>query len=229
MNKSRKTFIKITNKLTLAGSIGKNIKKPVFEISETKAEKLKNLAQIVLAILAISGAITFTAFLPGFLSVIKTFYAFKKIRMPRYEEKNKKIARTFYYLKERGYIEMFKDRNDFKIVLTEKGRARSRKLEEQDIVIQKQETWDGKFWQVAADIPTKYRKGADSFRREILKLGFFPLQRTLWFYPFDPRKEIELISKKYLIFSFVTVMKIEMLDPSDRKTIQNYFREKKVI
>ncbi|MBM3256153.1 MAG: hypothetical protein FJZ04_01640 [Candidatus Moranbacteria bacterium] len=214
---------------SFASLIKKQSEKPVFEMSDKEIEKLKSVAQVLVSILAITGLVAVTAVMPGFLSVIKTFYRIKRIRRLEYEEKNKKIIKTFYYLKEKGYIELYKVDRNFKIVLTKKGRTWAAKLQKPVISISKDKHWDKKYWQIAADIPTKYKSGADAFRREILKLGFFPLQRTLWFFPFDPRKEIELLSQKYLISPFVTVMKIEILDPTDQKNIQKHFMEKKII
>lgn len=146
-----------------------------------------------------------------------------------YKERTKKVTRTFYYLKENGYIKFFREKGGYKIILTKKGRAKARELNFNTITIKRPTVWDKKFWQVAADIPTKYRSGADVFRRKTKELNFFPLQRTLWFYPFDPRKEIELIAETCSISSFVTVMKIEKLDPSDEKIIREHFKKLDVI
>ena len=217
------------NNHSFASLVRKQSERPLFEIPEQEMKKLKSVAQILIIVLTITGLITVTAVMPGFLSVIKTFYRIRKIKWPKYEEKNKKITKTFYYLKGKGYIKMYKLDKNFKIGLTRKGKLWANKLQKSIISIPKDQHWDKKYWQVAADIPTKYRSGADAFRREIIKLGLFRLQRTLWFYPFDPRREIELIARKYFISSFVTVMKIEILDPSDRKCIQKHFKEKGVI
>ena len=60
-------------------------------------------------------------------------------------------------------------------------------------------------------------------------MGFYPLQRTLWFYPFDPRKELESVLRRYDIGRFVTVMEVNRLDKSDEKIMKKYFRSQKII
>jgi hypothetical protein len=77
---------------------------------------------------------------------------------------------------------------------------------------------------VAADIPTKdHRQGADLLRRKLKQMGFYPLQRSLWFYPFDPRPEIEFICREFGVANFVTVMEINRLDVQDEKLLKKHF------
>ena len=77
---------------------------------------------------------------------------------------------------------------------------------------------------MAADIPTKgYRQGADALRAKLKQMGFCPLQRTLWFYPYDPRKQLEVIVNHYGIGEFVTVMEISRMDIQDEKVLKKYF------
>lgn len=217
------------SKVSLTNKIKSCSQKPFLEISESQIEKLKNFNQVLLVVLAIMGAIMLSASMPGILEAIKMFYRMRNLKIPKYREKNKEITNAFYYLKKQRYINILREKGYFKVYITKKGRERIKKLEFRSISIPKSNHWDGKFWQVAADIPTKYRKSADAFRSKIKTLGFFPFQRTLWFYPFDPRREIEIISNLYNISSFVAVMKIEILDPADKRVIKKYFQHKNLI
>ena len=82
----------------------------------------------------------------------------------------------------------------------------------------------------AADIPTKnYRRGADMLRRKLKELGFFSLQRTLWFYPFDPRKELEYVVNSFGIANFVTLMEVSRLDRDDEEIMKKFFRVSKIL
>lgn len=60
-------------------------------------------------------------------------------------------------------------------------------------------------------------------------MGFFPLQRTLWFYPYDPRSEVEFIITYYGIERFVTVMEIYRLDKDDESKMLSHFKELKIL
>ena len=143
---------------------------------------------------------------------------------PKRNERMRKVTRSFYYLKERGYVSFSAD-NNLDIQITDKGKAKLKDLYFKSLSVPKQ-FWDGKYWQVAVDIPTKeHRDGADALRRHLKRMSFYPLQRTLWFYPFDPRKQIDILADTYRIAQFVTVMKIAKMDPADGKILYVFFRE----
>lgn len=216
-------------KASLAGSIKQVSSKPVIELSEIQIEKLNNYGEMLLAVIAISGVLTVAAVIPGAFAAFKIFQKIHLRKKFNYQEKTLKITKTFYYLKRKGYIKTYFEQNGLKIIITEKGKNRINKLKYESLSIPKPHHWDRKFWQVAADIPTKHRNAADAFRWKIKNLGLLSLQRTLWFYPFDPRKEIELISNYHNISPFVTVMRIDRLDPADERTIKEYFVKKEII
>lgn len=199
---------------------------PKFELTNEQLDWIKRGSEIFLSIIAIAGAVTLAVVAPN---AIQAFGSFAK-RSGRgrivYKEKLKRVTKTFYYLKNRGYINTNSKGNDFNITLTDKGKRRVEELQLQTLSVPKSNWWNGRYWQVAADIPTKeFRSGADSLRNKLMQMGFYSLQRTLWFYPFDPRKEVELITKHFKIDRFVTVMKIAKMDRDDEKVLWGYFHE----
>lgn len=221
--------MKSKKKLYFSDAVFNNMPQPKFRFSEEQLVKLNSYGQILLCILAVTGIVTMAVLMPSSLSIIKTFHKLRKLKNFSDKEKNRRVRNTFYYLKAKGLIDIVNIGDDFRIGLTDKGKEAVEKIDFDNISIPKPDCWDGKFWQVAADIPTKYRNNADCFRRKIKKMGLFTLQRTLWFYPFDPRREIELIANVYLISNFVTVMKIEKFDPADKKQIEKNFKERGLI
>lgn len=217
--------MKIYKKIPLTKLIKQSYPKPAIEISEIQIEKLKSYGEILLAIIALSGLLTVVTVMPGALAALKIFQKLHLRKRLSYQQRTYKLAKTFYYLKKKGYVETIFKNNNWQVFITKKGNNRIRELKFDTISIPRPKFWDRKFWQIAADIPTKYRNGADAFRLKIKKLGLFPLQRTLWFYPFDPRKEIEFVSRFYGIESYVTAMRVDKLDPADRKNIKEHFQK----
>lgn len=204
-------------------------KKPRF--TDEQIDKIKTAGAITLTILGIAGVITLSAVAPNVLSVLGRTL-FKNSRNKRFTKKQKvtKVARTFYYLKDRGYIKMKPSGKDFKIFLTKLGKRRLKKLEFEHLTITKPKKWDGKWWQIAADIPTEdYKWAADLFREKLMLMNFFPLQRTLWFFPFDPRDEIDFILSHFGIERYVTVMEINRLDRDDERKLKNFFKGQKIL
>lgn len=196
-----------------------------------QVEKIKTAAGMALVIIGVAGVVTLAAVAPGVLSVLsRTLYRNSRNRRFSKKEKVTKLTRTFYYLKNQGYIKMKPTGKDFKIFLTNLGKRKLKKLQFEHLTVPKPKSWDGKWWQIAADIPTEdYKWAADLFREKLLDMNFFPLQRTLWFYPFDPREEIDFIVDEFGIGRYVTAMEINRLDSDDERKLKNFFRGQKIL
>ena len=166
-----------------------------------------------------------TVLAPNALQALELFEKKGEKRKLTHKEKRRKILKSFYYLKNQGSVKFIPKGDDFEVILTQKGKKKIKHMNFETLSIQREKQWDGKFWQVVADIPTKYKLGADAFRKKIKSMNFYPLQRTLWFYPYDPRMEIEFIAKNYGIEGFITAMKIEILDEWDERVLKNSFRK----
>ena len=202
-------------------------------ISTEQVEKLKDASAIALSVIAGAGLVTLGAITPGIFIALEEYFRlrdrYRRKKLSR-KDKQQKVLKTFYYLKQRGYINMKPAAGDFKISLTDKGFERMKEVNFDTLTIERPKNWDGKWWQVAADIPTKkYRRGADLLRQKLKDIGFFPLQRTLWFYPYDPRAEIEFVATTYGIERFVTVMEINRLDDDDEIKLKSYFIDEGIL
>lgn len=221
--------MKIYSKPELASIIKEAAPKPKLELTQSQINRLKTASEILLAIVGVAGLVMVSAVAPNVLQIFKS--AFKTQsggRMP-FKDRQRKLMRSFYYLKEKDYIKLQPKGNDLEIHITDKGRKKIKALKLDTLQIQKPLYWDGKFWQVAADIPVQYKKEATALRSKLKQIGFYSLQRTLWFYPYDPRKEVALLTEEYRIDRFVTVMKIASLEYADFKVLRDYFKETRVI
>jgi len=79
------------------------------------------------------------------------------------------------------------------IVLTEKGKKQAEKYQINDLAIERPKKWDKKWRVVIFDIPSSSRTIRDAFRRKLKELGFYPLQKSIWVYPYSCKKEVELL------------------------------------
>ncbi|MDP3741490.1 MAG: hypothetical protein Q8R08_04180 [bacterium] len=200
-------------------------------LSEEQLEKLKNVTDIALAVIGTASLISIALVAPNMLMAIdKIFLRRGRGRKFTRKERATKMARTFYYMKQRGLIRMKMTKKDVRVFLTSLGRKRLKKVDFGTVMVKKPGKWDGKWWGIAADIPTEdYKWAADLFRKKIKEMKFFSLQRTLWFYPDDPRNEIEFIAKYFGIGQFVTVMEVSRLDKSDEKAMIRFFKKEKIL
>ncbi len=198
-------------------------KASIFELSPEAVKTIQSLTGIILAVIATAGVLTLAAVAPNiFVAGRKVFSTYKHLSN---KDKSRKIAKSFYYLKKSGLIKMTPTAEDFKIMLTEKAKQKLKKLFFNAVSVPKPKRWNGRWWQIAADIPTKdHRNGADLLRRKLKEMNFYPLQRTLWFYPFDPRDQVQTIATEYDVANYVTMMEISRLDKEDASNMKNHFK-----
>jgi phenylacetic acid degradation operon negative regulatory protein len=147
-----------------------------------------------------------------------TYYANKESQ--RIREKIRKeweIKQAIKKLQSMDYIKINDARK--KIYLTEKGLLEFIKFRIHD----KKSIWDKKWRVVIFDIPEKERSQRDFLRKQLKWLGFKELQKSVWIFPYDIKKETEeMLEICDLVISsdirFMTVEKIE-----DDKDLRDYF------
>jgi len=201
-----------------------------FEFSEAQLESIKTVSGIILVILIFGGAVLLSAMAPNLFIALDKIFGAKRGRRLSNKQKQEKIAHAFYYLKKSGKIKMRPTAGDFKVYLTVRGKDRFQELSFESLKIKKPKFWNGRWWQVAADIPTKkYKRSADALRDKLKRMDFFPLQRTLWLYPHDPRKELQIVLEYYGINRFATVMEVLRVDKDDEKKLKKFFSGKGLI
>ena len=201
-------------------------------LSEQATRQLKSASSVALAMLASAGIISLSAVAPNVISAIGHFTLQRKYpkRRSAFENPAKKTAETFYYLKRSGLIRVKAQKNDLIITLTRLGRKKADELKFESLFIPKTKNWNKKWWLVAGDIPTRdHRWGADMLRKKLKDLNFYPLQRTLWVYPHDPKRELQFILDRFSIQNFVTLMEVSRLDKEDEKKVKKFFRNLKII
>lgn len=140
------------------------------------------------------------------------------------EELQELSALARYRLKKR--IEKMVDDKIFQLAgdeikLTKKGRQILKLIQLSDIKLVKQKYWDGVWHLVSYDIPEKYKKQRDDFRRRIIALGFKQIQDSLWVFPFECREEMAIITKTLGISKYVAYVTTNHL-PQQSKLIDRF-------
>jgi DNA-binding transcriptional regulator PaaX len=161
------------------------ISKYKYYFRKPKSEIVKNILNWLL----VAGMVYVAASSPYF--VLNLQRNFKKWR--RY--KNKKITDAFYRLRKEGCIEMSKKNHQIYISLTEKGKRKASWLQIDSLAIKRSKRWDKKWRIVIFDISQLKKLYREAFRGKLKELGFYPLQKSVWVYPFDCRDEIELLKE----------------------------------
>lgn len=85
----------------------------------------------------------------------------------------------------------------------------------------KEKKWNGKWFLVFFDVPEIQRNKRNYLRKFLIKLGFYPYQKSVYLFPYECQKEVELIKKivegaKYM--KYIIAEKIE-----DEPNAKEYF------
>jgi hypothetical protein len=201
-----------------------------FKLTKNEIAGLKTATQVTLAVLGMVGMVSIAVIAPNLFTALDALSKIKFGSSLNKKQKIRKAIRSLYYLKDHGYISLKEYNGVLKPTLTELGRERLRQLELDALSVPKPARWNKKWWQVAADIPTKeFRPKADLFRKKLKSMGFCPLQKTLWYYPYDPRPQIEMVSSAYEIPHYVTIMEISHMHPEDKAKLLKHFNKLKIL
>ncbi len=146
--------------------------------------------------IAISGMITIAATSPYFgHNLVRAYKSAKRknVEINNSSNSKKKIYNTFYNLKKAGHIKTRKADNQIYISLTEKGRKKAGWMQINDLKIKQSKKWDNKWRIVIFDISYTKRICREALRGKLKELGFSPLQKSVWIYPFNCKDEIGLL------------------------------------
>jgi hypothetical protein len=219
-------------KIHVVRDLNKLVPKSSLELDDAQIQKLRNVGEVLLALTAVAGMLTVAAVAPNALQLIdKLPWARKTYRslLSKNRDQEKAVARAFYYIKQNSYVKLITKGENVQIKITSKGRKKIKAMNFTSLAVPKSK-WDGKWWFVLADIPTKeFKNSADLFREKLKAMHFYSLQRTVWVYPFDPRDEVDFVSAYFGIERFVTVLQASLVDPDDQKKLKNYFKLFKII
>jgi len=205
--------------------------KTMFELDEETLAVAKNVSQTALLVIGAAGVLLLAAVAPNIFKAIENIEKISgQFSGKSSKKKNEKFLQSVYYLRHSGKIKFKKTGDELLVSLTEKGKNSLSALLRKKIPLPKKEKWNKKWWLVAADIPTKKHKAdADKFRKKLKELKFYPLQRTLWLYPFNPVETVLFLAQCYGIQHYVTVMEINRLDREDLSKVKNYFKESSIL
>jgi len=106
---------------------------------------------------------------------------------------------------DRGYIEAEEESGRSSIRLTRKGKIkRLEKITDNEI--------DGKWRFISFDIPEKLKALRLRLTRSLRRIGFKPVQKSLWACPFVKADEVDLIVKELGLGKYVAYFVIEKTD-----------------
>lgn len=180
---------------------------------ESNEFKHGELREIVLSALSISlivgGSIVFPN-LPIIIgSIIKIIQDIKNIKLPE-----RKLKRVLKNLERKQIICLVRKGDDVYVKIKDKTNISLIKYSIRQLLElkKKKKVWNGKWFLVLFDIPEEQRNKRNYLRKFLRDIGFFQYQQSVYIFPYECEKEVELIKKiiesaKYM--SYVVAEKIE--------------------
>ena len=137
----------------------------------------------IIKTLAVTGMLAVTLMAPNALQVLRQFGITnpKKKKQDIHKSLDRLIG-SEYVRRVAGHIE-----------LTQKGERFAALLGEGRLAPKRPKRWDGKWRVLIFDIPERRKRIREQIRRNLVGLGFFRLQDSVWVYPYDCEDLITLL------------------------------------
>ena len=117
-------------------------------------------------------------------------------------------------LLDRHLLSIKEVKGKLRIVLTEKGKQKVLEFSLDKLEIPKRD-WDGVWRLVVFDIPNNQRKERDMFREKLRQLGFFPLQESVFLFPYECKDQIDFLRELLGIRDCVRLLWVEEIENED--------------
>lgn len=203
---------------------------PLPKTLEDRLMELPTAAAIVVGLVGFVGMTSMLFLAPNSLQLLKRLVIKKYHKKYNKAQLEQKFIQTVYYLKKTGVIDIGSNQNGFWIKLTQLGQKKHDKTFKDSFYVSKPKVWDETFWLVAADIPSKtHRLAGEALRRKLINANFYPLQRTLWLYPYNPTPALQALLQTLDTQKFVTLMHISELDAEDKKLAISFWKTKNML
>ena len=172
------------------------------------AEKILGAAVIgaTLTVSPIAGAAIY------FLGAGTLHYMFRK------SDFNREVKR----LQKNGYVALTKTEKGWLVKILQKGKERFRQTQVMNLQLPKPGQWDGQWRLFIFDIPEDQRYARDAMRRKLKGLGIYNIQRSVLAYPYDCRKELQMVADYYRLGKYATYLETNNIDID--KELRKHFK-----
>lgn len=123
--------------------------------------------------------------------------------------------KKLYNLKKARIIRVYQKGKEKYIELTPRGKIKLASQTLKDMKIDCAKKWDHKWRIVIFDIPETKKDRREAFRRKLENLGFYQFQKSVFVFPFECCKEIDLVSRNLFIEQYVKYIMADFFQDDD--------------
>jgi len=161
--------------------------------------------KVLLGLAAVGGVLIIAAMAPNVMVVFNQLG--KKIGY--FSKKELDVYKSSY--QKHSYFNFKREKDNYKIELTEKGKNIFLKSFAKNIRIKDVGKWDGRWWLVTFDIPRKHNASRDLFREKLKMIGMHQLQDSVFVSRYDCKDEVVFWASLYNISDFVHIARANFL------------------
>lgn len=170
-------------------------------------DKKVEISKIVLKCLVVGGIAVAVVTLPGMAPALNLFTG---------KEKKYRFRKTLNRMKEQKLVKMYHKDGKEIIEITEGGKKRLLKHEFNDMKIKIPKKWDGLWRIVIFDIPEKRKKVRNAINLKLKELGFHPIQKSTFIFPYECRNEIDFVSEHFFARKYINYIVAKEIDNNDK-------------
>lgn len=141
------------------------------------------------------------------------------------QDDGRNFSQNLYYLKKRKLIKSFVQNKKEYIELTRKGTKRAKYCFLRNAKIKRKEEWDGKWRVVIFDVREDRRFKRDSIRKWLKNIGLIELQKSVYAYPFDFKRELNMMTRMLALYRGVKYMICDIIE-GEGELIDYFFEER---
>ena len=169
----------------------------------------KSLTREILFIAAVGPILLSSLFLPNAPQMLKPLIKWRK----NWDNiDRKRIYEAIRRLNRKRLVELMEKDSRLYIKITNNGKQLIKNFDYDNLQLPKSKKWDKKWRLVVFDIPNKKRRERQAFSMKLKEIGFYPLQESVFIYPYDCRDEIDFICEFLSIGHYTNYCLVESLD-----------------
>lgn len=149
--------------------------------------------------------------IPAILSSPTGLYSILRAGSRYYFRKNQ-FNRAAKGLEKKGYIALTKTEEGWLLKLLPNGRKYAKQIVFENLKLPKPKIWDGKWRLFSFDIPEENKNARNMLRSKLKSLGCYNIQRSLFVYPYDCKRELQSIARHYDVLKYTLFAEVFYID-----------------
>lgn len=131
--------------------------------------------------------------------------------------------RVLAEIKRQKLAEIRRDNSAIILTLTPAGALRLQRALVEDVTVTEPAVWDKRWRMVTFDIPVDQSKQRVAFTKQLRRMGFVMLQRSLWVHAAPSFEQASEVARHYNLLRYCTMFEVVRLDKKSTGMLSRHF------